>query len=77
MTDLTTSRNAWQHSSKNHERKTFKNCVRVVVLLSAVCVCSGCVSTVLGTAVDVTVEVVKVPFKVGAAVIDAATGDDD
>lgn len=37
---------------------------------------SGCVSTVIGTTVDVMVEVVKVPFKVGGAVIDLVTGDD-
>lgn len=38
---------------------------------------SACVSTIIGTAVDVTIEVVKVPFKVGGAVVDVVTGDDD
>lgn len=38
---------------------------------------SACVSTVVGTVVDTTIEVVKVPFKVGGAVIDVVTGDDD
>ncbi len=38
---------------------------------------SGCISTIVGTAVDVTIEVAKVPFKVGKAVVDVATGDDD
>ncbi|MDQ6975387.1 MAG: hypothetical protein Q9M22_02345 [Mariprofundaceae bacterium] len=43
----------------------------------AVCVCTGCIGTVIGTAVDVTTEVIKVPFKVAGAVIDVATGDDE
>lgn len=38
---------------------------------------SGCVSTIIGTAVDTTIEVAKVPFKVGGAVIDVVTGDKD
>lgn len=38
---------------------------------------SGCVGTIVGTAVDVGIEVAKVPFKVGAAVVDVATDDDD
>ncbi len=37
----------------------------------------GCAGTVVGTAVDVTIEVVKIPFKVGGAIIDGVTGDDD
>ena len=31
---------------------------------------SGCVSTVVGAVVDTAIEVAKVPFKVGGAVID-------
>lgn len=38
---------------------------------------SGCVSTIIGTAVDVTIEVAKVPFKVGGAVVDVVSGNDD
>jgi len=38
---------------------------------------SACVSTIIGTAVDTTIEVAKVPFKVGGAVIDVMTGDKD
>lgn len=39
---------------------------------------SGCiVSTVVGTVVDVGVEVVKVPFKVGKGVYDAVSDDDE
>ncbi len=38
---------------------------------------SGCVGTIVGAAVDTTIEVAKVPFKVAGAVVDVATGDDD
>lgn len=38
---------------------------------------SACVSTIIGTTVDATIEVAKTPFKVGGAVIDVVTGDDD
>lgn len=38
---------------------------------------SGCLGTVVGTAVDVTLEVAKVPFKVAGAVVDVVTDDED
>ena len=38
---------------------------------------SGCVGTIVGAAVDTTIEVVKVPFKVAGAAIDVATPDKD
>ena len=38
---------------------------------------SGCIGMVIGQTADAVVEVAKVPFKVGGAVIDVATGDDD
>ncbi len=38
---------------------------------------SGCLGTIVGSAVDVTLEVAKVPFKVAGAVVDVATTDDD
>lgn len=38
---------------------------------------TGCIGTVVGSAVDVAVEVVKVPFKVGGAVVDAVSDDDE
>ena len=37
---------------------------------------SGCAGTVIETATDTAIAVAKVPFKVGAAVIDAASNDD-
>ena len=38
---------------------------------------SGCANTVIETATDVAIAVAKVPFKVGAAVIDVVSKDDD
>jgi hypothetical protein len=38
---------------------------------------SGCIGAVVGTAVDVTLEVAKVPFKVAGAVIDVANPEDE
>lgn len=38
---------------------------------------SGCIGTIVDTAVDTTVAVVKVPIKVAGAVVDAATKDKD
>lgn len=38
---------------------------------------TGCVGMVVGTAADVAIEVAKVPFKVGGAVVDVASGDDE
>ncbi|MDO9316788.1 MAG: NF038104 family lipoprotein [Gammaproteobacteria bacterium] len=49
-------------------------------LLSVVLVSLGltaCLGTVVGTAVDVTLEVAKVPFKVAGAVVDVAMPEDD
>ncbi len=38
---------------------------------------SGCVGQVVDAAVDTTIAVAKVPFKVGGAVIDVVTSDDE
>jgi|UPI00037734FA hypothetical protein len=53
-----------------------KNIRTWLLLLCCLGLCSGCIGTVVGTAVDVTTEVVKVPFKVAGAVVDVATSDD-
>jgi len=50
-----------------------KKIIPLLLLLSL----SGCLGTVVGAAVDVTTEVIKVPFKVGGAIIDGVTGDDN
>jgi hypothetical protein len=51
--------------------------IRSLVLLIACASLQGCVGFIVGSAVDVAVEVAKVPFKVGGAIIDVATGDKD
>lgn len=38
---------------------------------------TACLGTVVGTAVDVTLEVAKVPFKVAGAIVDVATPEED
>jgi len=35
---------------------------------------SGCVSTIVGAVVDTTIEVVKIPFKIGGAIADGVSG---
>ena len=50
--------------------------VRTLFLACAIMLSAGCVGTLVGEAVDVTIEVVKIPFKVVGAAIDVVTGDD-
>ncbi|MSR11852.1 MAG: hypothetical protein EXR84_08640 [Gammaproteobacteria bacterium] len=38
---------------------------------------NGCVGAIVGAAVDTTIEVVKIPFKVVGAAVDLAIPDDD
>jgi len=48
----------------------------VFALILLFCVSACAVGTVVGTATDVAIEVVKVPFKVGGAIVDAVDGDE-
>ena len=48
-----------------------------LILLAALLPLTGCVGTVIGATTDAVIEVAKVPFKVGGAVVDVATGDDE
>jgi hypothetical protein len=48
------------------------NIVMILVICGSL---SACIGTVVGVVVDTAIEVVKVPFKVGRAVIDVATPD--
>ena len=57
-------------------RLLLKNTIKAL-LVAALLLQTGCLGAVVGTAVDVTVEVAKVPFKVAGAVVDVATPDDD
>lgn len=52
-------------------------CLRSALQLGACLLLTGCLGTVVGTAVDVTLEVAKVPFKVAGAVVDVVTPEDD
>lgn len=55
------------------KRAIAKSVVALALMLSL----TACLGTVVGAAVDVTLEVAKVPFKVAGAVVDVATGDDE
>ena len=47
------------------------------VLILSAWICVGCVGTVVGAATDVAIEAAKVPFKVGGAIKDGVSKDDD
>ena len=53
--------------------RKFRSIVMVVICLLLV----SCVGAVVGAAVDTTIEVVKIPFKVVGAAVDLAVPDDD
>ena len=53
------------------------NETRVVPMVVLCLALSSCVGTVVGAAVDTTIEVAKVPFKVVGAAVDLAIPDDD
>ena len=48
---------------------------KLTILLSFCLGLQACLGTIVGQTVDVAVEIVKVPFKVGAAVVDVVSGD--
>lgn len=54
-----------------------KSWIQRFVVFAALLSLSGCLGTVVGTAVDVTLEVAKVPFKVAGAVVDVVTDDEE
>lgn len=53
------------------------NFLTFVLVLGLLALTSGCIGTVVGQTTSAAIEVAKVPFKVGGAVIDVASGDDD
>lgn len=60
--------------------KTFSNSVRKARLLPVLAIfllVNSCIGSIVGVAVDTTIEVVKVPFKVAGAAIDLAIPDGD
>lgn len=50
---------------------------RILVLLSICTLLSACLGTAVGVVVDTAIEVVKIPFKVGGAIIEVAIPDKD
>jgi hypothetical protein len=50
---------------------------RLLLVLVVALSLQGCVGLLIGTATDATIAVAKVPFKVGGAVLDVVTGDDE
>ncbi len=54
-----------------------KKLLLVPILVSMSIVLSGCLGFIVGNAVDLGIEVVKVPFKVTKAAVDVLTDDDD
>ncbi len=50
---------------------------RIALVLSILVFTSGCIGMVVGQTTSAAVAVAKVPFKVGGAVIDVASGDDE
>ena len=50
---------------------------RALMLVTLCVVLFSCVGAVVGAAVDTTIEVAKVPFKVVGAAVDLAVPDDD
>ncbi len=51
--------------------------LRVIILLAISLGLQSCVGTIVGAAVDTSIEVAKVPFKVVGAAVDLAIPDDD
>jgi len=58
---------------KDKKLSDLNNLLLIALLFSL----TGCVGTVVGAVADVAIEVAKVPFKVGGAIADVVTGDDE
>ena len=54
-----------------------KNLARLLIALVLVISLSGCLGLIVGSAVDVGIEVVKVPFKLTKAAVNVMSRDDD
>lgn len=55
----------------------FSRFIAALLLVVGAFFSTGCVGMVIGTATDAAIEVGKIPFKVGGAVVDVATGGDE
>ena len=56
---------------------TMKHRFRILCICCLCLLMSACVGTVVGAAVDTTIEVAKVPFKVAGAAVDVIVPDGD
>ena len=54
-----------------------KSLILILSLVAMSISLSGCLAFIVGNAVDLGIEVVKVPFKVTKAAVDVITDDDD
>lgn len=52
------------------------NVIRTIAVALVLINTTGCIGMAIGAATDVAIEVGKVPFKVGGAVIDVVNGDE-
>ncbi len=59
--------------------RVWKTRMQIIAICAIAACTTGCVGMVIDQTVDATIAVAKVPFKVGAAVVDVAIpdGDDD
>ena len=64
-------------NKKGFVKRFMVKTARVLFFIGVFPVISACAGTLIGGAVDVTLEVAKVPFKVAGAVVDVVTPDDD
>jgi|LNFM01.1.fsa_nt_gb ABC-type Zn2+ transport system substrate-binding protein/surface adhesin len=51
--------------------------IKILVLAGACLTLSGCVGTIIDATTDAAVAVVKIPFRIGHAAVDAAMGHDE
>ncbi|MEZ5478313.1 MAG: NF038104 family lipoprotein [Thiolinea sp.] len=56
-----------------NNKKTMPILLMVLLALSL----QGCAGLIIGAATDATIAVAKVPFKIGGAVLDVVTDDDE
>ena len=57
--------------------KVFNHTTKLLILGLLLISLHGCVGAIVGAAVDTTIEVAKVPFKVAGAAVDVMVPDDD
>ena len=66
-----------QNSASTYRKYLVRIIHRTVALMLLAVLQTGCLAAAVDTAVDTTIAVAKVPFKVVGAAVDVATPDDD